>query len=98
MIEEFDACSPEANDETLGAEIPADEKLVAEGWQRRYLADPSRAEEAIELYSSLGYEVKAQKLTPADLGPNCGTCSEAVCRSFVLIYTRGTPKQKTDPS
>lgn len=68
--------------------IPADPKLVAEGWVRRHLADPDRAKEAIELYTSMGYEVKAQKLTPADFGPKCGDCSSVICSTYVLIYTR----------
>ncbi len=62
--------------------------LEAEGWERRYLADPDRAREAVELYSSMGFEVRAEKLEPADFGPQCGDCSQVVCRSYVLIYTR----------
>ncbi len=70
------------------ASIPSDPKLVAEGWVRRHLADPARARESIELYTSMGYEVKAQTLTQADLGPKCGRCAPVVCKSCVLIYTR----------
>jgi hypothetical protein len=74
--------------ENAAFSIPADPQLVSEGWERRYLADPDRAREAIDLYESLGYEVKAQKLTPDDFGPNCGDCASVVCKSYVLIYTR----------
>ena len=81
----FDSCPPTLDG---GFSIPADPKLVAEGWVRRYLADPDRAKEAIELYTSMGYEVKAQKLTPADFGPACGDCGTVICHSYVLIYTR----------
>jgi hypothetical protein len=80
-----DSCPPTADGEHS---ILADPKLLADGWVRRHLADPDRAKEAIELYTSLGYEVKAQKLTPADLGPRCGDCSSVICSSYVLIYTR----------
>jgi hypothetical protein len=73
-----------------GHSIPEDPGLVAQGWVRRHLADPMRAREAIELYTSLGFEVKAQKLTPADLGPNCADCASTICSSYVLIYTRKT--------
>jgi hypothetical protein len=62
--------------------------LIAEGWTRRYLADPIRAREAVELYRSLGYEVRAARLTPADLEPSCRDCAPVICRSYVLIYTR----------
>jgi hypothetical protein len=71
-----------------GHSIPADPKLLADGWERRHLADPDRAKEAIEVYSSLGFEVKAQQLTPADFGSNCGDCASVICQSYVLIYTR----------
>ncbi len=68
--------------------IPGKRSLEAAGWQRRYLADAERAREAVELYSSLGYEVRAEQLEPEDFGPQCGECSLTVCRSYVLIYTR----------
>lgn len=68
--------------------IPADPKLLAEGWIRRHLVDPLRAKESIELYTSLGYEVKAQTLTPADFGPQCGKCALVACGACVVIYTR----------
>jgi len=80
-----DSCSSSKGEELP---IPADPKLIAEGWVRRHLADPDRAKEAIELYTSMGYEVKAQKLTPADFGPNCGDCGSVICSTYVLIYTR----------
>jgi hypothetical protein len=68
--------------------IPADPKLVAEGWVRRHLADPARAKESIDLYTSMGYEVKVQKLTASDFAPTCGKCASVVCQTCVLIYTR----------
>jgi hypothetical protein len=68
--------------------VEADPRLVAEGWVRRHLADPDRAEESIELYESMGYEVRAEKLSPADFGPGCTACAPVVGRTCVLIYTR----------
>lgn len=68
--------------------IAADPKLEAEGWVRRHLADPARAEEAMELYQSMGFEVHARQLTPDDFGPDCRACAVEVCSSYVLIYTR----------
>jgi hypothetical protein len=69
-------------------DIPANPKLTEAGWVRRYLADPIRAREAVELYSNLGYEVLAEKLTPDDFGPNCDGCPSVVCASYVMIHTR----------
>lgn len=75
----------------LEHDLPADPALTAAGWERRYLADAIRAREAIDLYGRLGYEVKAQKLTPDDFGPNCEGCPSVVCESYVMIYTRKLP-------
>ncbi len=86
------------DDENLGpasgAFIPPDPNLRAEGWRRRHLADENRAKEAVELYSSMGFEVKLQKLLPKDMGPSCGSCpsSSSVCTSYVMIYTRKKEK------
>jgi len=65
-----------------------DPALIAEGWQRRQLADPNRAKESIELYESLGFEVLAKELEPSDFGDDCKTCAVAGCHGYVMIYTR----------
>jgi len=65
-----------------------DPKLIAAGWVRRHLVDMERAKESVELYSSIGYEVKAQELKPADFGSECGECADTICGSYVMIYTR----------
>lgn len=96
MPSDSDHCPPGLGLD-LAYAIPADPKLLAEGWVRRYLADPDRAKEAVELYSSLGYEVKAHKLTPEDFGANCGDCASTICQSYVMIYTR-EPGNAKNPS
>ncbi len=70
------------------AGIAGNPALEAEGWQRRYLADEPRAREALELYGSMGFEVRAEKLDAEDFAEQCGDCSPTVCRSYVMIYTR----------
>lgn len=88
---------PDLEGDPSGCAVPGDPKLLAEGWVRKHLVDPDRARESIELYTSLGYEVRAQKLTPADFGPMCKDCASVVCRSYVLIYTRkNQPKNGSD--
>ena len=87
---------PSAGTDAVG--IAGNRSLEAEGWQRRYLADEPRAREALELYDSLGYEVRAEPLEAADFGPRCGECSELVCRSYVLIYTRKRARQVAQES
>lgn len=75
-----------------GLGLRADPELVAQGWVRRHLADPTRAEESVKLYTAMGFEVKVQKLEPTDFGPQCQECALSACRTFVMIYTR-----KNDP-
>jgi len=82
----IEANSCDANGDSFG--IPADPELTAEGWVRRHLVDHSRAQQSVDLYASMGFEVIARKLEPSDLGSACGSCGEAVCGSYVLIYTR----------
>lgn len=84
MARDRESCPTDGED----FQIPADESLIAAGWVRRYLADRDRAREAVDLYTSLGYEVKAQELTPNDLGPECDGCASGICDSYLLIYTR----------
>ncbi len=64
------------------------DELVRQGWERRFLADPARAEEATELYTALGLEVRAVGLRPENFAGKCGDCPDLVCRQHVLIYTR----------
>lgn len=69
-------------------EFPPDPALVADGWQRRFMADPHRAQEAVRLYSDLGFEVHVAQIDPADLSEICGECRMMVCNAYVTIYTR----------
>lgn len=68
--------------------IHRNRELEAEGWERRYLAEPDRAKEAVAMYSSLGYEVKEHKIQPDEFSAACGECPSMVCRTHVMIYTR----------
>jgi hypothetical protein len=67
---------------------PADLRLAREGWVRRFLADRHRTEEALELYSQMGYEVRAEPLGRDDLPEACEDCQLAVLFDFRVIYTR----------
>jgi len=80
------SCGTGLND--AGYSVQDDPDLIAQGWVRRFMADPTRAKEAVELYESMGFEVKVQELTPEDFGPNCTDCGSNLCQSYVLIYTR----------
>lgn len=71
------------------AVLPAgDPGLAAQGWVRRFMADEARAQEATELYMSLGYEVRQEPLSPEEMDERCADCAPDVCRVYVLLYTR----------
>jgi hypothetical protein len=70
------------------AQLTPDPALVAEGWERRFTADEQRAKEAMELYSQMGYEVRAEPVRPEELQDDCADCRTVVSFHFQTIYTR----------
>lgn len=70
------------------AQFEPDPELVAEGWERRFMADARRAREAIDLYTEMGYEVHTEPVLPAELGDDCDGCKLVVAFQFQNIYTR----------
>lgn len=69
-------------------EFAPDPALEAEGWQRRFMADPKQVEEATRLYTELGFEVRTEKILPDELSELCGNCRLATCTAYVTLYTR----------
>jgi hypothetical protein len=69
------------------SQLAPDPALTAEGWERRFIADPRRAREATDLYTQLGFEVRAEPLSPEELGDDCSDC-QLVLLGFRTIYTR----------
>jgi hypothetical protein len=70
------------------AQPEPDPNLIAEGWDRRFTADARRAEEAVELYGQLGYEVRTETVRPEELTGECEGCRSPVILEFKTIYTR----------
>jgi hypothetical protein len=70
------------------AQLRADPALSAQGWERRFTADEQRAKEAMELYTQLGYEVRAEPVLPEELQDDCQDCKTVVSFYFQTIYTR----------
>jgi hypothetical protein len=52
------------------------------------MADSARQAEYVELYTSLGFEVRTEVVRPEEIGPDCGDCRLLMCRQFVTVYTR----------
>ena len=62
--------------------------LESEGWVRRYIAHASRLDEAVELYSQLGYEVRVEPAAFTDFDARCKDCASLSFCQFKVIYTR----------
>lgn len=84
--------------ERFGPRAEGDPARLSEGWERRFIAEGQRAEEAAELYSRLGYEVCMDPLGPGDLSAGCEDCALVELLHFRVVYTRrprhpgGTPE------
>jgi hypothetical protein len=68
--------------------VQARPDLLAEGWTWRFLADENRARVAEETYSEAGFDVRLEPVRPEDVSPSCGSCSSALCRITIAVYTR----------
>ena len=64
--------------------------LLNEGWERRFMAAGERAQESATLYRSLGFAVRLEQPTPAELREECGDCQLALTL-FRVVHTRRLP-------
>jgi len=70
-----------------------DAKLERQGWIRRFVADEPRLSEAVELYKSLGYEVRLEPAAFDEMSEECKKCLlYQDCGKYKTIYIR--PKKK----
>lgn len=70
------------------AQLRPDASLMAQGWERRFTADEQRAREAMDLYSQLGFEVRAVPVLPEEVPDDCHDCRTVISFYFQTIYTR----------
>jgi len=70
-----------------------DNELERQGWIRRFVADEPRLSEVVELYKSLGYEVR---LEPAAFDETSEECKKCLlyqdCDKYKTVYIR--PKKE----
>ena len=71
-----------------GIAVLREPELMAGGWQRRTVTDPTRIGELDELYSSLGFETLTTEMDPASFGDACNTCAVTACSTYVALFTR----------
>jgi hypothetical protein len=62
--------------------------LENDGWERRFITGVDRADEAVELYSQLGFEVHVEPVLASELGGDCNECALVATCQFKTIYTR----------
>jgi hypothetical protein len=73
----------------FGGEGSLAQELEAQGWARQFTIEVERAEEYVELYESLGNEVRVEPVTPDLLiSEECTTCILAAREKYRVIYTR----------
>jgi len=82
----LNTCS-DKGDNALGCTLPPDPQLVAEGWERRFVADARMARDATDSYRELGYEVKLLPVDAESLKDECAGC-KALFAQFHAVYTR----------
>jgi hypothetical protein len=70
------------------ANLAPDPARLTDGWERRFIADGPRIEEAMALYRELGYEVVADPLRRDDMTDDCEDCQLLALMQFKTIYTR----------
>ena len=72
-----------------GEEQSRARELEAQGWTRQFTTEVERADEYVELYESLGNDVRLEPLTPELLAAeDCATCILAARDRYRVIYTR----------
>lgn len=65
-----------------------EKELEKQGWTKQFTACEPRLSEAVELYMSLGLEVRLEPLLPEELDEKCKVCYEADKDKYRTIYTR----------
>jgi len=79
----------------LGAGIEEpDPALLAEGWERRFIADGQRSTEVVELYRQLGFEVRLEPIRAAEIPEGCSDCQLVFLLQFKTVYTRKRPSAR----
>jgi len=82
----FGSCNPKQLDR-LGCKPGADQELVSEGWELRFVGDSRMVRDATDTYSDLGYEIRLVALDLDNVDEVCGGCRGSL-ETFKAVYTR----------
>jgi hypothetical protein len=63
-------------------------KLEKEGWIKRTTIGEPRLSEIIELYKSLGYEVRVERVKLEELDNECRKCYENAADDIKTVYVK----------
>ena len=64
------------------------ESLEKEGWVKQTTIGEPRLSEIVELYKSIGYEVRLESVNTDDLDDECRRCYEAEVDEVKTVYVR----------
>ena len=81
-----------------GKKKSMEELLRGEGWEMQFVVTEPRLSEAVELYESLGFDVKLEPVDPHGCDTDCRECfkDEAHLEKYKTIYTRKKPETETE--
>jgi hypothetical protein len=68
--------------------IRPDPARLADGWERRFVIEQSRAADLVALYEHGGFEVVLDPVAPELLDDDCGDCRLVSAMQYVQLYTR----------
>jgi hypothetical protein len=65
-----------------------EEELHGQGWIRQFVTDEPRLSEAVELYKSLGYDVRLEEASLDEVNQICKNCLPSDCSKYKIIYIK----------
>jgi hypothetical protein len=80
-----------------GERYRPDPERIAAGWELRFVTDPKRAEEAVALYGSLGFDAAADPVDTGRLEEDCADCQVVMLLKYRAVYTR-RPRGRGEPT
>lgn len=69
-------------------DAPGNPELLEQGWQKRFVTDENRVEEAVQLYRELGFEVHSEPLKSPEPVTACSGCVLYASCNYITIYVR----------